>query len=790
MRALTAVATSLAAACLGPPGAVADTSLDVLGWLDTRAPCLSVRDAPGGILITAESGVALVDVTVPGEPVEIAFVPGPPATRRDAVWHDDHVYAVSDGGGGLQIVDWSRPDAPSVVDEIETWFETALGIVRDPVLDRLLVFGTPTGLHALSIDDPTLPEPAWTTPFSAFDVLDVVPLGGLAHVATGVSSALVNLASTPDLVAWITYPGATPHALADDARRLSLSPALAVADGDRVSLLSTARLSDIRLVASIGDDDGASGAPVAVARQRDRIAVAWESARIDVYDTTDLEHPVAVASRAVGSELRAVAFARTPDVLFACDATLGLVTLALDDRWALLEGFVRDDGTGALCPDVRVRDVASGRSTITSALGAFRLRVPPGTREIELVKFGFFDDEVVVETGPGEAIPLDRGLVPRPTGEVRGTITLPSLTAHPEGTIVRLLDTPIAFPAQLTGDYFLPQVPAGDYLVEVDAMGSATSQVPITVEPGQTTRRDFFLSASVYTHTFESENGWLVGGPDDDATAGTWTRAMPVGTAAGYVQPLADETPPPGTHAFVTGNGAPGDWLDVADVDGGRTTLTSPVIDLLGVEDPIFRYYRWLSLDARWEDEIPDGDRFEAWISADGGITWRLVEERARSDHRWVQVDYRLDDHADITSAMRFRFVIADRAGPSIVEAAIDDVEIFPGTGLERPPDYTPIGDDPDGPAVAPPTADVVDVRASDTRLVVRYRVRANVRSVRVALYDVTGRRLRLHTGPAGPGIQRVDWSLDADRPVPSGRYLLELDAGGHRVTRPVLVLR
>src|SRR5262249_19559062 len=85
---------------------------------------------------------------------------------------------------------------------------------------------------------------------------------------------------------------------------------------------------------------------------------------------------------------------------------------------------------------------------------------------------------------------------------------------------------------------------------------------------------------TVLFHDMETDQGWTVGAPGDAATTGVWIRAVPVGSVENgiQVQPALDHTPDPGTMCFVTGNAAAStDPIGTADVDGGATTLLSPV---------------------------------------------------------------------------------------------------------------------------------------------------------------------------------------------------------------------
>ena len=71
---------------------------------------------------------------------------------------------------------------------------------------------------------------------------------------------------------------------------------------------------------------------------------------------------------------------------------------------------------------------------------------------------------------------------------------------------------------------------------------------------------------------------------DEIDAAGAWELVDPIGTNS---QPEDDHTPTPGVQCWVTGQ--------VGDVDGGRTTLWSPSLDLTALSNPYMSYWRWFS---------------------------------------------------------------------------------------------------------------------------------------------------------------------------------------------------
>ena len=85
------------------------------------------------------------------------------------------------------------------------------------------------------------------------------------------------------------------------------------------------------------------------------------------------------------------------------------------------------------------------------------------------------------------------------------------------------------------------------------------------------------ISNTVLSFDFEAgtNEGWTSGDTGDNATTGLWARGNPNGTAA---QPEDDHTVP-GDLCWFTGQGTVGGAIGGNDVDGGTTSLLSPIID-------------------------------------------------------------------------------------------------------------------------------------------------------------------------------------------------------------------
>lgn len=185
------------------------------------------------------------------------------------------------------------------------------------------------------------------------------------------------------------------------------------------------------------------------------------------------------------------------------------------------------------------------------------------------------------------------------------------------------------------------------------------------------------------SNTFEvaaDDNLFTVGWGADNATAGIWEFGVPIpsfaqiGNPASIVQPGSNATPGGSRAAFTQNASSPNDPIGTADVDGGRTTLFTPVYDLSMYVDPVFSYMRWYTNDM---GANPNTKNWDVFVTNNGGSTWLLVERTRRSDRSWRRNVVRVADIVPPTSTVQFRFVAQDPNPGAIVEAAIDDIRIF-----------------------------------------------------------------------------------------------------------------
>lgn len=356
-----------------------------------------------------------------------------------------------------------------------------------------------------------------------------------------------------------------------------------------------------------------------------------------------------------------------------------------------------------------------------------------------------------------------------------------------QGVAMTATGTPDEYTASIPGIY---GAVVSYFISATDMFGSVTTHPPYA--PGDGQHRFVAGPATVLVNLdMETDPGWTARAPGDDATGGLWVRTEPAGSQviAGIdVQPEEDHTPG-GIQCWVTGNAGILAPPGTNDVDGGRTTLTSAPLDAVqitgaaasaGVIEPAISYWRWYTND---QGQNPGADRWRVDISNDGGFSWVSVENTTRSAARWRRVVFRIADYVVPTSYVRLRFIAEDADPASLVEAAVDDLQLLAFA------DVVAVGHEPEPGRLALALA---SSHPASGVLRLRYSLPA-AGPASLRLFDAGGRAVRtLVAGSAGAGAHLVEWDGRDDRGglLPSGTYFARLTAAGATVARTLVRTR
>lgn len=242
-------------------------------------------------------------------------------------------------------------------------------------------------------------------------------------------------------------------------------------------------------------------------------------------------------------------------------------------------------------------------------------------------------------------------------------------------------------PSNSEGQFRFTQIPAErEFALYVARFGYKDFAAPDSVKTSK--QKEFSVGVDLergIADDAEVDRGFVFGVPEDNATGGIWTRAVPVGSSEnGNQVQVSEDATAYGSFCFVTGNG--GSVAEPAaanDVDGGKTTLRSPIFRLDNLADSKLRFKYAYSND---RGQQKGGDFFRVQISNDGGETWVNLIQTSMSSDGWREASFVIEDFVTPTEQMVIQFVAEDNAPPSLVEAAVDDIFIDGKPDAPEPP--------------------------------------------------------------------------------------------------------
>lgn len=792
-------------------------------------------------ILGTTTGTSIVRLTDPRNPVEVDFIGGPASDWREMKQYRDWVYVCSEGAGtgrGIQIISMENPDNPRLVKTYRTGFDTAHTVSIDTTRAILYCNGTSIGLVALALQpqpgatnaSPTSPQEIGV--FSDYYAHDFHLRGTLGYVSAinnGFESILdlttpANLyagAAAVELKRWNTPANFTHNSwttkngdyLIVTEENSGGKPKVYDISGPGTPIL---RYTFTDLPAHIGHNVHVKG---------DTAFVSYYTAGVRLYDITDPTKPVEFAyyDTFLGADggydgVWGVAPYFPSGIFVTSDISNGLHVFRVNAQYGVVRGTVRESAGGAVVAGAAVHDHTSESEAITAANGTYSLAASVNAvGELEASKFGYQNATATLNVANGGSYTQDFVTPLLPTGILRGETRNAVSSALLSSSPVEVIGTPLLGESSPSGIYSFNVIPIGTYTVKVDRPGYLTSVRAGSVTAGQMTTLNFPLTPVPFYDDVETFGSWTIGDPSDNATTGQWLQAPPVGTttarvingaprlpflpsgrgtplgaaqhpapdgdgvgAPGEVQPPNDNTPDPGINCFVTGNGTTG-AIGEADVDNGKTTLTSPVLSLAGIVDPRVAYWRWYSNNA---GSGAGEDPFITLLSNDGGANWIAADSLYDTRNFWERVEIKVTDRFPTPGNFRVRFVAQDLGAGSVVEAAIDDLMFFSGstvTAVEE--EVAPIPRVTLGAPRPSPTT-----RGGDFDL-------AMPRSgpVIANLYDVQGRLARaIFAGTLTQGRHTLRWdgTLKNGAKAAAGVYWLKLNAAGEVRTRKIVVVK
>ncbi len=600
-------------------------------------------------LMGLSNGTGFVEVTNPGSSAIVKFITGPTSMWRNIKTYKTYAYAVSEGGGGIQVFDLSQIDNGVVTELPSVGAAAATPATHTMIINEKTGYlyrmgGGSSGLRIYNLNtNPAQPAlvASWNPKYTHDGVVYNYETGPYAGKEIFFACGGLNGGSTD-----------TGMDILDVTNKAAIT-VLGRYTYTNANYCHQVWLSEDRHYAYINDElDEDNRGIYAVGR---------------IVDVSNLAAPVSAGTYNTGLNSIDHNEYVKGNKLFCSNYTTGLRVFDITSgnapsQVAWFDTYPNDDAsTGATFNGLwsNFPYLPSGTilgSDIERGLFVWRLGPEPVSISFPEGEPEMFDprgQRVAVEVIPIAGMSVGAGGVVLQT-TVDG-VTTDTQMAQEDGNLWAAVS-----PSTVCGETV-------SWTIEVFVSDGTSVQVPPS---GSNLAVSGSGTVIAVDDPCEISTGWVVGLTGDNATLGIWTQADPVGTSA---QPENDHSSS-GARCWVTGAGLVGGSLGAADVDGGTTTLTSPAYSLGGMTDPSVNYFRWYS-NSMGAD--PNNDSMPIQISGNGGSSWVQLELVTENAGEWVSKSFRVNDFlASTNGTIKLRFIARDLGSGSVVEAAIDDLQV------------------------------------------------------------------------------------------------------------------
>lgn len=658
---------------------------DIWGWYD------AVNNREYAI-VGLFNGTSFVDVTDPTNPVQVQFVPGNNSIWRDMKTYSHYAYIVTEGGGGLQIVDMSGTPGSWPV---TTWtgglgYNSSHNIFIDE--NGIIYLCGSNTLGTLFLDPTVTPtNPQYIGNYDLRYIHDLYVENDImysAEINNGIFSVVdVSNKTSPNVLATQSTTSNFTHNiwLSTDGNYVFTTDEVG---GANVDAYDISDLSDIQRVDEFRPPTGSSSIPHNTFVKDNFVVTAWyrdglritdatnpdNLIEVGFYDTSPLSgggfngawgtYPYLPSGNALVADIEEGLFVLTPSYVGA----------------AFLSGQVTDAGSGAPLFDATVEIIGSGLTAETDLFGNYSTGLAGGgTFDVQVSRLGYATQTVSgVSLSAGATTTLDVGLIAVSAFSLTGQIVDAGTSAGIPFAQVELAGPSGTYniTADASGNFTVGGVFPDDYDVRTGKWGYITEEIPsLALSTGSS---PLIIDLDVgYYDDFTFDFGWTGTGT---SSTGNWTRGEPIGTdfSGIPINPEVDAAGDFSDQCFMTGNDGGSAGTD--DVDGGRTVLRSPIFDLSGSSDPTIQFDRWFANDGG--STAPDDSLI---IRISDGVSTATVDIITASDPNlstWVSESFRVLDFVTLTSNMQFIVETSDLTEGHLVEGAIDAFEVVGGSSV------------------------------------------------------------------------------------------------------------
>lgn len=557
-------------------------------------------------LVGTENGVSIVDVTIPGDAIEVEWIDGLYSVWRDIKVFGDYAYVTTEADEGLLIIDLSP--LPAVTDLPTSHYSGPVGsewlsahnIYQDNGI--VYIFGAGRGNGGVIMldvaTDPLNPIEVGTFDmWYAHDGFVLNDTGYFAHINDGFFS-IVDLTdkANPVLLGTSSTPSIFTHNIWTSADG-NYAYTTDEVDGGYLAAYDISDPANIQFLDKIQSSPGESIMPHNAHVLGDYLITSYYADGIVIHDITYPDNMIEVGnfdtspldqSGSVGC-WGAYPFLSSGNIL-ATDRQEGLFILGPTyQQGAYLEGNITEFGTGTALNNVEVTIVGENITDQSTIFGDYATGISTtGNYLVNYFKILYYPETVTANLTESVITTEDVVLTKIPQYSVTVTV-LDEITLDPiENAQVLFEHTYIDHEGltDVNGEVVLGLYYEDNYNVVAGKWGYKNDCFEDTMMTNATTAITLYLDQGIYDD-FSLDFGWTVVG---DATKGMWEREIPVGVDYnGTIEnPFYDAAWDCGKYAYLTGNGTTAG--NTEEVGGGETTLISPVFDLTSFTTPYVNF--------------------------------------------------------------------------------------------------------------------------------------------------------------------------------------------------------
>jgi len=684
-----------------------DTGNDIWGYVDS--------DGSEYAIFGTTNGVSVVNITDPGNPIEVDFIDQEPSFWRDIKTYGDFAYVTADQErttNGLLIIDMTNlPDSISYRNyNMPIPDEGVVNTCHNLYIDEsgFLYLAGCADLNEgglIILDVATTPgDPIFVSKGNAEYSHDVYVRDNLAYsseINIGFFTVydVSNKDSIVALASQSTPFNFTHNAwLSDDSNYLFTTdelPNAPVASYDVSDLNDIKLLDEFRPSATIGD----GVIPHNVHVYQNWLVISYYSDGCIIVDATRPDNLVEVGnwdtflSGQTGFNGAWGAFPYFPSGNIII-GDLGspnadgvgaakLFVLGPDyTRAGYLEGQVMDVANGNVINGANVTIASIDLNESTDASGQFKTGTPlAGDYMVTASAFGYVEQTKMVSIVNGEVAMVDFELesAPRVAASINVTDAVDGQPLENVKVNISIEGFQEDYITDVAGNIMIDDLLAAtDYVIVAGEWGYRYEFITADVLDETEVNEINIELESGYEDNFDLDLGWTV---ESQAAQGDWVRELPIGVsppgAPIEIAPGVDADDE-GNYCYITGNNS--DLL--SGLLFGATTLTSPVFDATTMLEPVLSYNTWFW--ASTQQGQAASDPFEVFL--DNG------SERVRLDslefdlfgiftgavpQEWRSTDsLKISDYITPTAEMKLILSVS-QSGANAIEAGFDAFNLF-----------------------------------------------------------------------------------------------------------------